>query len=129
MGLCARVGASAPPELSATSEGRTSDPPSSEQRSGTHGACLSRSSGVRARAPVHQPPLSRYAPATLDHDAQFWTTTLHFGPRRFDLDHDAGTGDAIPSFENGLGIPGTWSAHKSESRVGKKIQFPVQTLR
>ena len=44
--------ASAALELSAGSERRTSDPPSSEQRFGTHGAYLSRSSGVRARTAV-----------------------------------------------------------------------------
>jgi len=123
MGLCARVGALAPPELSATSEGRTSDPPSSEQRSGTHGACLSRSSGVRARAPVHQPPLSRYAPATLDHDAQFWTTTLRFGPRRFGLDHDAGTGDAIPSLKTVLESPARGRHTKVRAGLERKFNF------
>ena len=116
MGLCARVGALAPPELSATSEGRTSDPPSSEQRSGTHGACLSRSSGVRARAPVHQPPPNRDAPASLDHDAPF-------GPRRFDLDHDAGTGDAIPSLKTVLESPARGRHTKVRAGLERKFNF------
>ena len=40
----------------------------------------------------------------LDHDASIWTTTLGLAMRTLR--------------ENGLGVAGTWSAQKSESRVG-----------
>ena len=81
---------------------------------------LERRPRSRSRPPTTAEPIRA---RTLDHDAQFWTTTLHFGPRRFGLDHDAGTGDAIPSLKTVLESPARGRHTKVRAGLERKFNF------